>query len=522
MIGPRLGAAGRWPIALAACVALACAESLRLGKDANWDLQNYHFYNAYALLNRRLWLDVAPAMMQTFHNPLADLPFYGMVQAGMAPITIILVMALPAGIGAYFLLRLLGTLFPEGVRYRGWWIGCAFAIGITGSAGRGVIGSTMNEWLCTALVMAALVLLASAIARGFVQPWRLGLAGALCGAAMGLKLTYGTFALAIGVATLASATWRVTLRRAAWLALGGIAGFAATYGWWGAILQRELANPFFPYFNGFFASPWWETASPHDTRYGPHNLWEAITYPFRFAFNGRIADDTNFRDPRIAVVLLLGVAWLAAGRRRAPLETSTGTREAWRFILVFAATGYVTWLAAFGIYRYLIPVELVSGALIVQCLNSLAHSDEIRRRVAVGAAVLLFAATMKPHWGRIPPGDSYFGITAPAVAANAVIVLEPQQPLAHVIPFFAPEARFVSPASNLLQPSQANGLARRTSELLVRHPGPIYALDRDGASDVDALLAYYRLRRDMVSCKVFDSPVFRGTLRLCRVSRGTT
>ena len=53
----------------AACVVAAGARSIGLGKDVNWDLRNYHWYNAWALLNGRLGWDLAPAQLQTYYNP---------------------------------------------------------------------------------------------------------------------------------------------------------------------------------------------------------------------------------------------------------------------------------------------------------------------------------------------------------------------------------------------------------------------------------------------------------------------
>ena len=55
--------------------------SLRLGKDANWDLFNYHFYNAYSFLQGRLTLDFAPAGLQTYLNPILDIPFFIMANS---------------------------------------------------------------------------------------------------------------------------------------------------------------------------------------------------------------------------------------------------------------------------------------------------------------------------------------------------------------------------------------------------------------------------------------------------------
>src|ERR1043166_9908787 len=58
------------------CLVGAGILSWRLGQDANWDLKNYHLYNAYALLAGRWGIDFIPASLQTFFNPLADIPYY--------------------------------------------------------------------------------------------------------------------------------------------------------------------------------------------------------------------------------------------------------------------------------------------------------------------------------------------------------------------------------------------------------------------------------------------------------------
>ena len=50
--------------------------ALALGQDANWDLRNYHYYNAFAFLNDRYGQDILPSQTPYFYNPLLDVPFY--------------------------------------------------------------------------------------------------------------------------------------------------------------------------------------------------------------------------------------------------------------------------------------------------------------------------------------------------------------------------------------------------------------------------------------------------------------
>ena len=162
-----LGGAAANAFALAACVAGAAGLSLALGQDASWDLQNYHYYNPWAFGHgqRGYTRDVVAAQLQTYHNPLPDLPFYYMVEERWDPRAIALAMAIPAGVAAFFLWKLLTVLFagrPRGERRVA--IGAAFAIGISSGIGFGALGTTMNEWPGAALTVAALYVIAKALA----------------------------------------------------------------------------------------------------------------------------------------------------------------------------------------------------------------------------------------------------------------------------------------------------------------------------------------------------------------------
>src|SRR5258706_8592967 len=94
-----------WGAGLAACIAVAGAASIGARQDANWDLKNYHYYNAYAFLNGRIAWDVAPAQLQSYHNPLLDLPFYWMANAWPSARAVAFAMGAWTGIAAFFALK---------------------------------------------------------------------------------------------------------------------------------------------------------------------------------------------------------------------------------------------------------------------------------------------------------------------------------------------------------------------------------------------------------------------------------
>ena len=163
-------------VLLVALIAAAGAGSLLLGQDVNWDLQNYHYYNPWAWWHGRVFTkDLAAAQIQTFLNPLLDLPFYWMVTAEWAPRVIAFVMAIPAAIAAFFLCKLLLLMFGDLPRaQRMVAVASSLAIGVTSAMAIGELGSTMNEWPLAALLMLALWLIGRALKRAEVSPLPMG------------------------------------------------------------------------------------------------------------------------------------------------------------------------------------------------------------------------------------------------------------------------------------------------------------------------------------------------------------
>ena len=102
---------GRSLLGLLACIVAAGLASIALRQDSSWDLMNYHYYNAWAFVHGRHGIDLAPAQLQTFHNPFLDLPFYALVAADVPPRAIAFVLAVPTGIAWYCFARIVTTLF---------------------------------------------------------------------------------------------------------------------------------------------------------------------------------------------------------------------------------------------------------------------------------------------------------------------------------------------------------------------------------------------------------------------------
>src|SRR4029450_10760318 len=102
-------------------------------------------------------IDVAAAQLQTYLNPLLDIPFYAMVAADWPPRAIAFAMGLFAGAGAFFLIKTLLILFGDlPPRERRNYVVFASLLGMLAADPVALLASTMNEWQGAALTMLAL------------------------------------------------------------------------------------------------------------------------------------------------------------------------------------------------------------------------------------------------------------------------------------------------------------------------------------------------------------------------------
>jgi hypothetical protein len=483
--------------------------SLARGTDASWDLRNYHFYNPWAWLNDRLYFDYAPAQIQSYLNPLPDLPFYALVRAGTPTPLVSFFMGLPFGLAAYFFVcSARRVILDLHVRRPTLALSVICTIGLTGAAGFSQIGLTMNEWTITALVMAALLLLVNeANTTDAVDVSRSMVAGVLSGAAVGLKLTAAVYALALFLSLL------LCLRRRPDFFLGvlrfisgALLGFSVTYGFWGVVLWRRFGSPVFPFYNGVFKSDYWEPRNFVDEHFRPTVLrW--LTLPFQLAKRGMVASETYQRDPRLALlvalmlILSIPIAWnWARSRSRVAQQGRLSMPPSVLVLIVFASASYIIWLVIFGVYRYAIPIELVASLLLVLALRAVLEGTRFRDFITGAVIFGIIATTILPDWGRGPlRAGRYIDVRVPSVPPDSLVLMLSGEPFGYIVPFIESHPRTIRPVSNFTGPGHQNRFERELSELLASQRGPMYViryLDSSDPKEEQALVSYGLKRLD--------------------------
>ncbi len=502
------------------------------GPACDYDVRNYHLYNAHALLAGRWALDLLPAQLQTFQAPALDTLIELLRQAlNDRPAVFLCLLAVPYAGCAWLAWRMqiaiisnpIETATPvtdrrlaESPVPRQVLALCGTLAAATGAAALPALAGPLSE-----APVDACVLLACLLCWNGPSDRRLAAGGLCLGVAVGLKLT------AAGVCAGVCLAWLLTdpvpgrLRRLAWLASAGLAGAAPTAGWWWWWQWRRTGNPLFPYFNNLFASPWLPPTSFADLRFLPRSAWQAVFYPFWWAFHpSQAASELVVRDPRLALVqtVVLGLAVGAAfPRLRRRLFDGRAA-----FVLIVCVVGYASWAVLFGILRYLAVLEFLGGAVVMIALRGLGRRG--LRAAAGGAPVvlaLLVAVTIYPDWGRAPRRDVIAEIRLPTLPAGALLVLLDPSPMAYVALDAPPGVPLVGANNNLVHPGDGFPLARQVEARIRGHAGPLFGLEipsESGPAPAAATLRFYGLHR-LPGCTRVRSSLDQDGITLCELAR---
>src|ERR1700733_15955891 len=116
-------------------VLLACCISLGQGQDRNWDLLNYHLYNAFSLVDGRFARDLYPVGIQSYFSPLLDVPYYLLsvrLLPGL-PRVVAFLAGIPFGLLILVVLRIARIALAAATATEAWLAPVATAICVSGA-----------------------------------------------------------------------------------------------------------------------------------------------------------------------------------------------------------------------------------------------------------------------------------------------------------------------------------------------------------------------------------------------------
>ncbi|MBD2623964.1 DUF2029 domain-containing protein [Microcystis flos-aquae FACHB-1344] len=514
--------------------------SVILGQDVSWDLRNYHFYNPYMLLTGRFKYDVLPAQIQTFFNPLIDVPFFvAIYYLKLPPIVVGFLMGGLHGLNQWLVhLITYHSLDKVSERYK---ITLSIAAAITsifGAAYISELGTSIGDNTTSVFVLGGLFFIVSSFGKNLPIPSKnILLAGLLLGLATGLKLTNALYSISFLIAiNFLPNSWPDKLRNLMLSILSMAVGFSLTAGYWIILMWTKFANPLFPFFNKIFQSPYIETdVNLQDLRFLPRDIWQWLFYPFYFAQEQTLVAELKFKESRFAIayiliVILLGFILYRYGNKKLtfPVNNLIYTSNL-SFLLPFYLTAYLIWLMKFSIYRYLIVLELITPILIILIVVYFYPKRNPVLLVNLGIFVLILATVKPLDWWRIPWSDNYFSIDRQALVQyqDDVIVLWGGEPVGYVVPYFSSNTRFLRITGNFgLSPHTK--MSKIAEEIIDKTPeSSLYLLEvnfelkeSDREKSKQAALELRKLVIDRNNCQPFITAIEKYSI--CKLGKIST
>ncbi len=477
------------------------------GEDRAWDFRNYHWYIPYAFFHHRLGFDVAVAHQATYYNPFLDIPFYWLathLHSWMA----LGVLGAVQGANVVPLYLIARSIFCVDEKK---FVAAALALlGLTGSLTLYLAGTTYYDNVMSVFVLSGLALII--VRRDLLRdgPYWTGMAlsfaGAfLVGSAVGLKLPEAPFALGFAAAlAVLPGDWQHRCSRLLAGGLGGMAGVAVFAGFWFVKMAHLTGNPLFPYFNHFFHSPLALTASYRDLRFVPHSLKLELLFPLLFSIDWRIADDLPFHDMRVGILYVLVLVTIVVGLVTARKRTDMVSPAAAWALIAFVSVSYIAWLKVFGIYRYVLLLEIMAPLMIAATIALWPLHPRTRWTIAGGVLVVMLCLTHADLPDRAPVADPYIQVTIPPIARpdQTMILMTGETPMGYLAPSFPPQIPIVRIDGWMIKPTDGSKLTAETMARVSGYRGDLYVIFSpfEANRNRDALKAY-NLAIDPKACR---------------------
>lgn len=498
------------------------------GPDLGFDIKNYHYYIGYAWLHGGFEHNLFPAQMQNWFNLLLDGLTVFLIE-NLRPILVTAFLACLQSLNIpllYMLIKQSSTTQLKDLLQHaaGMTRGAVLVIGSMGAMTVSELGTSFGDSLLTALLLGSLVCMGFAFkekSKKSAKPitfW-LMLSGLSFGLAVGLKLTMAIFALGF-LPCFYLITLDITkkIKCMTWFFIAALAGLSLTDGFWLWHIWQLTGNPLFPAMNGLFHSNWIAgSVNLLDDRFLPQSLMDGITFPIRSAVGQHPGAEVPYYDLRFVALLCLLPIFI--------YQMARGRHQPWQLALsLFFYIGFVVWLTLFGIMRYAVPLEFLSGIVLLVITGTFLKPRYLS--IVFGFAAIVFCLTTQvPSWGAHLDWNSgkqksnWFGVDVPynLHEQNQMFLMLTGEPLSFVIPFFPQDSQFVRMESNLKTPP-GTLLYEKRRQAVANHTGPLLTLSPIMMTlDQQSMLASYGLLRANLGCT--SLPTNTVTLYACPLER---
>jgi len=256
--------------------------------------------------------------------------------------------------------------------------------------------------------------------------------------------------------------------------------------------------------------------------------WEKLYFPFLFTFDPLQVGEVPWRDLKIPLVyVLLPVALiLFCLQRRDGYNTGNDmTNQRRMYIILAGGLSYFAWMLMFGIYRYAIPLEMISALLLYIAIDLFRLHSSRKREIFLGLVIIAISNMQVADWGHTHFSHRFIEVDAPKIENpdNAMILMIGFQPYSHILPAFPKQIPVIRLQSNFSSPEEHKGIDALLRDRVNTHKGDLYLLAPYYEIDWTnkEVMPQFGLKTVVEKCVTFKNNIAED-MSLCPVTRQAT
>ena len=426
------------------CLSLLICVGMIIGmlfkNEVLWDFAHYHYYNAFAFFNDRAGLDVVPASVNTFYNPIIEVPLYLYIKYfNDYPNVLYALQGIWCGLFLFTLYKICQLFFVGTNKYIFTFL--ALVVSLTGQATFGQIGTSANEIPVAFFILWGLYILLKMIKWPETQKVKkFFVAGLIMGLGLGLKQTVVIYCVASGLTLMICFKYIMKpIKSILFFALGGLTGYLIINGYFMYKYWILYGNPFFPFMNGFFHSPYFFDFNYKNDLCVPF-LSEFFIFPFMWNFKANFIASLErpYHDFALTLYYVLPVIAFFVLLFKRRLKGVYFKQRLQSMVYIFVFVSILIWMALFSVGRYTVVIEAIGAIMLIDLFN---YYDNKRHKLIFLCHVIFIATlicSVSLPYGHV---QTHIEMQKVRLPENTLVKLY-GMPTAFVIPLMAKDQTF--------------------------------------------------------------------------------
>lgn len=343
--------------------------------EHDWDFYNYQLYNGWAFLTNRIDKDFMATNFRSYWNPYLEAFQYLMaVKLNHHRFIYAILMGLDTVLALFLTYKISDKVILKNLKNRNLSVFLTLAYVTFSPIMYRVLDASKNDMIISTIILLAFYFLLDCFEKNFKKKnLFIAISGCLIGLAFALKITTITYVLSFFFCLIClNKSFDKPIKTICIFSLSVICSYLIINSYWFYLVYSNYQNPFLPYFNNIFHSPYADSDIflINDRNHSKaNNLIQLLSYPFLHSYKFCYGFDKLSFDPRYAInFICLFILGICSFRN---FNLAANSKKQVYFLVLFSLFSYEINTYLFGIYRYITAVSMLFGLILFLTISLL-------------------------------------------------------------------------------------------------------------------------------------------------------